>query len=63
MEPRPNCPGWCRTAGCVSRPVSSPGLATRLTARLRAGDPLAARVKLKGVDVLASILGALRFAT
>jgi farnesyl-diphosphate farnesyltransferase len=39
------------------------GLATRLTARLRAGDPLAARVKLKGVDVLASILGALRFAT
>jgi farnesyl-diphosphate farnesyltransferase len=39
------------------------GLATRLTARLRAGDPLADRVKLKGVDVLASILGALRFAT
>ncbi len=38
------------------------GLARRLTARLRAGDPLATRVKLKGIDVLASIVGALRFA-
>ncbi len=38
------------------------GLARRLTARLRAGDPIATRVKLKGVDVVASILGALRFA-
>ncbi len=38
------------------------GLARRLTARLRAGDPLARRVKLKGIDVLASMVGALRFA-
>jgi farnesyl-diphosphate farnesyltransferase len=38
------------------------GLARRLTARLRAGDPLATRVKLKGIDVVTSVLGALRFA-
>ncbi len=38
------------------------GLARRLTARLHAGDPLATRVKLKGIDVVTSILGALRFA-
>jgi farnesyl-diphosphate farnesyltransferase len=37
------------------------GLARRLTHRLRTGDPLARRVKLKGADVAASILGALRF--
>jgi farnesyl-diphosphate farnesyltransferase len=38
------------------------GLARRLTARLQAGDPLATRVKLKGIDVVTSIFGALRFA-
>ena len=38
------------------------GLARRLTARLRAGDPVAARVKLKPLDVASSVLGALRFA-
>ncbi len=37
------------------------GLARRLARRLRTGDPLATRVKLKGADVVASILGALRF--
>jgi farnesyl-diphosphate farnesyltransferase len=38
------------------------GLARRLTARLRVGDPLARRVKLKGFDVVISSVGALRFA-
>ena len=38
------------------------GLAKRLAARLRAGDPVARRVKLKPMDVAASVLGALRFA-
>jgi farnesyl-diphosphate farnesyltransferase len=38
------------------------GLARRLTARLQAGDPLATRVKLKGIDVVTSLFGALRFA-
>ena len=38
------------------------GLARRLTARLRAGDPLATRVKLRKTDVAASVLAALRFA-
>lgn len=37
------------------------GLARRLTARLRAGDPLARRVKLMRVDVGAAVLAALRF--
>ncbi len=35
------------------------GLARRLTARLRAGDPLASRVKLSRMDVARSVLGAL----
>jgi farnesyl-diphosphate farnesyltransferase len=34
------------------------GLSRRLAARLRAGDPLAARVKLRRLDVLASLAGA-----
>ena len=37
------------------------GLARRLAARLRRGDALATRVKLTRPDVLASLLGALRF--
>ena len=37
------------------------GLSRRLAARLRRGDPLAARVRLTKRDVLASIVGALRF--
>jgi farnesyl-diphosphate farnesyltransferase len=37
------------------------GLARRLAARLRAGDPLAARVKLTAGDAVLSILAALRF--
>ena len=38
------------------------GLAKRLAKRLRAGDPVATRVKLKPLDVASSVLGALRFA-
>jgi len=37
------------------------GLSHRLAGRLRRGDPLATRVKLHKPDVLASLLGALRF--
>ncbi len=37
------------------------GLARRLTARLRAGDPLATRVKLSRLDVAASLAGAARY--
>ena len=37
------------------------GLSHRLAARLRRGDPVATRVKLTRTDVLASLLGALRF--
>jgi farnesyl-diphosphate farnesyltransferase len=37
------------------------GLAKRLTARLRVGDPVATRVKLQKSDVLAAVLSALRF--
>ena len=37
------------------------GLSQRLAARLRRGDPVATRVKLGRSDVLASLLGALRF--
>ncbi len=38
------------------------GLARRLACRLRAGDPVAGRVKLLKQDVAASVLGAVRFA-
>ena len=38
------------------------GLARRLAARLRRGDPIATRVKLTRADALASVLAALRFA-
>jgi farnesyl-diphosphate farnesyltransferase len=37
------------------------GLARRLAARLRAGDPVATRVKLRRTDVAASVLGSLRY--
>lgn len=37
------------------------GLSRRLARRLRRGDPLAARVRLRKSDALAAILGALRF--
>jgi farnesyl-diphosphate farnesyltransferase len=37
------------------------GLARRLSARLRNGDPLATRIKLTNGDAIASILAALRF--
>ena len=37
------------------------GLARRLSAKLRRGDPVAARVKLTRPDVVASLLAALRF--
>jgi farnesyl-diphosphate farnesyltransferase len=37
------------------------GLANRLAARLRRGDPLATRVKLSRSDAVASVLAALRF--
>jgi hypothetical protein len=36
------------------------GLSRRLAARLRRGDPVATRVKLRKSDVLLSLLGALR---
>jgi squalene synthase HpnC len=38
------------------------GLARRLTWRLRHGDPLATRVKLRRADVVGSVVAALRFA-
>lgn len=38
------------------------GLAKRLTARLRRGDPLATRVKLRRTDAAFAVLAALRFA-
>jgi len=38
------------------------GLARRLAARLRRGDPIATRVKLTRADALASVFAALRFA-
>lgn len=38
------------------------GLSRRLARRLRAGDPVARRVRLHGQDVAGSLLGALRFA-
>jgi farnesyl-diphosphate farnesyltransferase len=37
------------------------GLSHRLAERLRRGDPVATRVKLRKADVVASLLGALRF--
>jgi farnesyl-diphosphate farnesyltransferase len=37
------------------------GLARRLTARLRRGDPIATRVKLRKTDVVAALLSSLRF--
>jgi hypothetical protein len=37
------------------------GLARRLAARLRRGDPVATRVKLTKADAAASVLAALRF--
>ena len=37
------------------------GLARRLAARLRRGDPIATRVKLRKLDVAGAVLGSLRF--
>jgi farnesyl-diphosphate farnesyltransferase len=37
------------------------GLARRLTARLRRGDPIASRVKLRKTDVAAAVVSSLRF--
>jgi hypothetical protein len=37
------------------------GLARRLAARLRRGDPIATRVKLRKTDVAGAVLASLRF--
>ena len=61
-----------RDAAALPRAVRAPrlrvetaviaGLARRLTARLRAGDPLATRVKLSKLDFLTATLAGLRYA-